>query len=285
MGYLGDKFVGLVRVSTGRQGESGLGLLAGRDDIDRYIESVGGELVTVLEEVESGTHDKVIKRPILLKALSLCKRHRATLLVPKVDRLVRSTQVHNDIKRSGVSFRAVDNPHANEFTLDILVAVAAQEGRAISDRTRKALQAYIKHGRISHFQMTRLIIKHGHNIPPEEIEAASDKEGMARLIAKHGHNIPPEELAAVSGKLGSHIVGCHLTDEHRARGRAVAGSNRAREAVEVYQDLLPEMRAWRGEGASLSAIAERLNERGDRTRTGARWGKVQVLRALRRSPG
>src|ERR1700754_498858 len=97
-----ERFVGLVRVSTGGQGDSGLGLKAGIADLNRYVEQQGAELITVLEEVESGTHDDLIDRPTLLKALTLCKRHKATLLIPKVDRLVRSTLVHADIKRAGV---------------------------------------------------------------------------------------------------------------------------------------------------------------------------------------
>jgi DNA invertase Pin-like site-specific DNA recombinase len=143
---VGHRYIGLVRVSTERQGESRLGLEAGLKDLDDYVTGNGGELVEVLEEVESGTHDDLLDRPTLLRALSLCRRHRAILLIPKVDRLVRSTLVHADIKRSRVPFRAVDNPHANEFTLDILVAVAAQEARQISDRTRKALAAYKARG-------------------------------------------------------------------------------------------------------------------------------------------
>jgi DNA invertase Pin-like site-specific DNA recombinase len=280
---MGEKYVGLVRVSTKDQGESGLGLLAGRDDIDRYVESVNGELVTVLEEVESGKHDRMIKRPILLKALALCKRHRAILVVPKVDRLVRSTQVHSDIKRSGVRFRAADNPHANEFTLDILVAVAANEARAISDRTKKALKAYRDHRKVSQVQMMKLILKYGRDIPPAEVEAATDKDGMARLIAKHGHEIPAEAIEAVAGKLGSHITGSTLRAEDRDKGRAEANGNSARRAVEVYDDLLPEMKAWRAEGRTLRAISDELNGRGDRTRTGARWSKVQVKRLLDRA--
>jgi DNA invertase Pin-like site-specific DNA recombinase len=278
-----DKYIGLVRVSTKGQEESGLGLLAGRDDIDRYVESVRGELIIVLEEVESGKHDKMIHRPVLLEALAKCKRHKAILLVPKVDRLVRSTQVHSDIKRSGVRFRAVDNPHANEFTLDILVAVAANEARAISDRTRKSLKAYRDHGKVSYVQMTKLVLKYCRDVPAAEIEAAVDREGMARLIALYGHQIPPEAIAAVAGKLGSQITGVQLSDGQRALGRAKAGANRVRQAVEVYEDLVPEIRAWRAEPMTLAAIADRLNERGDRTRTGVLWTKVQVKRLLDRT--
>jgi DNA invertase Pin-like site-specific DNA recombinase len=226
-----ERFIGLVRVSTERQGESRLGLEAGHADLKGYVAQQGAELITTLEEVESGTHDDLIDRPTLLKALTLCKRHKACLLIPKVDRLVRSTCVHTDIKRSGVSFRAVDNPTANEFTLDILVAVAANEARAISDRTKKALAAYKARG----------------------------------------------------GVLGSHLVGCHLTAEDRAKGRAKGNAKSAREAVEVYDDLIPEMKAWKAEGATFQAIADKLNARGDQTRTGAEWSNVQVIRTLKRA--
>ncbi len=132
-------------------------------------------------------------------------------------------------------FRAVDNPEANEFTLDILVAVAAQEARQISERTRKALAAYKARG----------------------------------------------------GKLGAHLVGCHLTPEGRARGRARGNQRQAREAAAVYEDLLPDMWRWRADGLSLRAIAGRLTGAGHATRTGALWGPVQVKRALDRagSPG
>lgn len=226
-----SKFIGLVRVSTEKQGNSRLGLEAGIADLNAYVASKGATLITTLEEIESGTHDEITDRPTLLKALTLCKRHKATLLIPKVDRLVRSTMVHSDIKRSKVSFRACDNPEANEFTLDILVAVAAQEGRQISDRTKKALQAYKARG----------------------------------------------------GLLGSHLVGCHLTDEHRARGREKGNAKQAAEALEMYEDLIGDMKAWQAEGLSLRGIAERLNSEGHTTRTGSAWQAVQVKRTLDRA--
>ena len=254
---MGERFVGLVRVSTVKQGESGLGLEGGHDDLAMYVKAVGGTLLTTLEEVESGTHDEIIDRPTLLKCLALCKRHKAVLLVPKVDRLVRSTCVHTDIKRSGVSFRAVDNPAANEFTLDILVAVAAQEGRAASDRTRKALKAYKDGGHVS-------------------------KRLKARLEGQYGGNIPKEAIDAVAGKLGAHLVGSHLTAAHRTKGRDKGNARSRRDAVEVYADLIAEMVAWRQTGDSLQVIADKLNSRGETTRNGAAWSRVQVMRTLDR---
>jgi hypothetical protein len=77
------RYVGLVRVSTERQGESRLGPEAGLKDLRDYVAAHGGQLVEVLEEVESGTHDDLVDRPTLLRALTLCKRHRAVLLIPK----------------------------------------------------------------------------------------------------------------------------------------------------------------------------------------------------------
>lgn len=250
---MSERYVGLVRVSTKEQGESRLGLEAGLADLSQYVETTGGTLITVLEEVESGGHDDLIDRPTLLKALTLCKRHKACLLVPKVDRLVRSTCVHTDIKRSGVSFKACDQPAANEFTLDILVAVAAQEKRAIRDRTKKALAVYKAEKRVS-----------------------------KRIRDLYNGNVPEHVVVATAGKLGSHLVGCFLTSEGSARGRTKGNAKQKREAVEVYADLVDDVSRWRSDGASLQAIADRLNEMGHSTRTGSQWGKMQVRRLLGR---
>lgn len=253
-----ERFVGLVRVSTERQGASRLGLESGRADLDRYITATGGTLLTVLEEVESGTHDDLIDRPTLLKALTLCKRHRACLLIPRVDRLARSTCVHTDIKRSGVPVRFVDNPTATEVIIDIQVAMAADAGRKISETTRKALGAYKAGKRVS-------------------------RRLMERLTERYQGNIPQEAIDAVAGKLGADLVGSHLTDADRAKGRAKGNARQARESVEVYDDLVPDMRRWRAAGLSLRQIADRLNEQGHETRTGAAWTQVQVKRTLDRA--
>ena len=252
---MGQKYIGLARVSTERQGVSRLGLETGLEDIRRYIDGCGGELVQVLEEVGSGAKKDLIERPVLLQALTLCKRHKAILLVPKVDRLVRSTDVHTDIKRSGVSFRACDMPEANEFTLDIMVAMAAQEVRAVSKRTKGSLETYKREKRVS-----------------------------KRVKALYNGNPPPEVVEATAGKLGSHLVGCKLTALARAKGRAKANARQAREAAEVYADLVPEMIALRGSSYTTSQIARKLNEAGHRTRNGALWTSVQVGRAIKRSP-
>lgn len=250
----GEKFIGLVRVSTAMQGESRLGLEAGLADLQGYVAKRGATLITVLEEVESGTHDDLGDRPTLVKALTLCKRHRACLLVPKVDRLVRSTIAHAEIKRSGVPFRAVDNEAANEFTIDVMVAVAAQEARAIADRVRKSLAAYKAGKRVS-----------------------------KRVRAMYPEGVPQDIVDATAGKLGSHLVGCHLTESGRGKGRAKANARQAREAVDVYADLLDDVRRMRASGLSLASVAICLNSQGHQTRTGAVWSGVQVKRLLDRA--
>jgi DNA invertase Pin-like site-specific DNA recombinase len=253
-----ERFVGLVRVSTERQGESRLGLESGHAELARYVASVNGTLITVLEEVESGTHDDIVDRPTLLKALTLCKRHKAILLSPRVDRMIRSTCVHTDIKRSGVRIRFADNPNATEVIIDIQAALSADAGRKISETTTNALQAYIAGKRIS-------------------------KRLMAILTERYGEDIPQHAIDAVAGKLGSHLVGCKLTDQGRAKGRAKGNVKQAKDAREVYADLIDDIRKWHADGLSLRGIATRLNEQGQVTRTGLAWSHVQVRNLLKRA--
>ncbi len=133
-----QKFVAYYRVSTKRQGASGLGLEAQEAAVQAYCREVGGEVVRSFTEVESGKNDG---RPVLAQALAFARRSSAVLVVAKLDRLARSVAFVDGVMRSGVDFRAVDVPSANRFVLHILAAVAEQEARAISERTKSALQA------------------------------------------------------------------------------------------------------------------------------------------------
>ena len=131
------KLIGLIRVSTGKQGESGLGLEAQEAAIEEHRRICDGILIRTYREIESGTHDSIEDRPQLRAAVAHARRSGATLVIAKIDRLVRSTVIGAYLKTSGVKFVACDNPYANELTIDILVAVAADEARRISTRTRK----------------------------------------------------------------------------------------------------------------------------------------------------
>jgi DNA invertase Pin-like site-specific DNA recombinase len=138
---MGGKLIGLIRVSTGQQGESGLGLEAQESAIAAYAARTGSTLLKVYREVESGGHDDLADRPELLKALAHARRTGSTLVIAKLDRLLRSTVAHSALKVARVPFVALDNESANELTLDLLVAVAADERRKISERTKAALGA------------------------------------------------------------------------------------------------------------------------------------------------
>ena len=113
----GKKLVGLIRVSTDRQGESGLGLEAQEAAIAAYAARTGATLLKVYREVESGGHDDLADRPELLKALAHARRTGATLVIAKLDRLLRSTVAHSALKVAKVPFVALDNESANELTL------------------------------------------------------------------------------------------------------------------------------------------------------------------------
>jgi len=131
-------FISYLRVSTQRQGKSGLGLEAQREAVTGYLNGGSWKLIQEVVEVESGKNSD---RPELAKALSLCRIHRATLLVAKLDRLARNVAFISALMESGVKFVAVDLPQANELTVHIMAAMAEYEAKAISARTKAALAA------------------------------------------------------------------------------------------------------------------------------------------------
>lgn len=135
------KFIAYYRVSTKRQGQSGLGLEAQREAVMRYIDP---ELIDEeFTEVETGTNKK--HRPELAKALELCKKHDATLLIAKLDRLARNVSFVSNLMDSGVKFKAVDFPEANELTIHILASIAQHEAKVISTRIKDALNVKKAH--------------------------------------------------------------------------------------------------------------------------------------------
>lgn len=137
------RFTAYIRVSTARQGRSGLGLEAQREAIRSHIASTSGELLGEYLEVESGMRSD---RPELAKALSACRVQRCTLIIAKLDRLSRNVSVVSALMDSGVDFVACDNAAANRLTLHVLAAVAENEARMISERTRVALAAAKRRG-------------------------------------------------------------------------------------------------------------------------------------------
>ena len=138
-----SKLVAYYRVSTKRQGRSGLGLDAQKETARTFAKQTGGKVLREFTEVESG---RKVDRPELEQAVAFARRAGAVLLVAKLDRLARNVAFLSQLMESGVDFVAADNPHANRFTVHILAAVAEWERDQISTRTKEALQAAKRRG-------------------------------------------------------------------------------------------------------------------------------------------
>lgn len=137
-------FVSYLRVSTDRQGRSGLGLEAQREAVTTFLNGGNWKLAAEVIEIESG---KKADRPKLAEAIKLCRLYGAKLIIAKLDRLARNVAFVSNLMESGVEFTACDFPQANRLTVHILAAVAEHEAKAISERTKAALAAAKRRGR------------------------------------------------------------------------------------------------------------------------------------------
>ena len=244
------KVVAYYRVSTAQQGASGLGLDAQRAAVATWTAANGAAVLAGYTEVESG---KRADRPELGKALAHAKRSRATLVIAKLDRLSRNVHFLSGLLESGVDFIACDNPNTNKLTIHILAAVAEDEAKRISERTRAALAAY---------KANKYVSRHIRDMYPG--------------------GVPPEVVAARAGKLGAALPdGRRLGPEDAAKGPRAAAARRTARARDAYADLAPLVAGWRAEGLSLRAIAARLDAAGQTTRGGKAWNPVQVSRVLK----
>jgi len=139
------KIVCYLRVSTARQGSSGLGLEAQLQAVQQYAASMSASIIATFTEVETG---KLNTRPELIKALHLGKVTGATLVIAKLDRLSRNAAFLITLQEAGVKFVAADLPQANNLTVGVMALVAQQEAEAISKRTKDALQAAKRRGKV-----------------------------------------------------------------------------------------------------------------------------------------
>lgn len=246
------RIIAYYRVSTAKQGESGLGLKAQREAVERYLQTYGGLLLREYQEIESG---KKADRPQLARALADARHSRAKLVIAKFDRLARNVHFLSGLIESGVDFVACDNPHANRLTIHILAAVAEDEARRISDRTKAALAAYKASGAVSR-----------------------------RIRAAHPGGVPDQVVAEFGGKLGSRRPGAHrLKGGANPRATAQASAARRREAERAYDHLAGMIAGWRSQGCSLREIAAKLDAQGHQTRRGKPWSAEQVRRVLSRT--
>jgi DNA invertase Pin-like site-specific DNA recombinase len=137
-------FVAYYRVSTEKQGRSGLGLDAQRKAVDDYLNGGKWDLAAEFTEIESGKNSD---RPALAKALQACRVYGARLVIAKLDRLSRDAHFLLGLEKAGVDFVAADMPHANRLTVGIMAMVADEERRMISARTKAALAEAKKRGK------------------------------------------------------------------------------------------------------------------------------------------
>lgn len=133
-----SRIVAYYRVSTKRQGRSGLGLEAQQEMVRQLAAQYGATIIAEFVEVETG---KIAERPQLEEAMHRARLTNSTLVIAKLDRLARNVAFLSRLMDSGLEFVCCDNPHATRFTLHILAAVAEHEAKMISDRTKAALRA------------------------------------------------------------------------------------------------------------------------------------------------
>ena len=134
-------YVAYLRVSTQRQGPSGVGLQAQQEIIRKYLN--GNSPIAEFVEVESGRKSE---RPKLHEALELCKKKKATLIVAKMDRLSRNVAFTSQLLDSGTEIVFCDFPKANRLVLTIISAISEYEAGLIRQRTKAALQIKKEHG-------------------------------------------------------------------------------------------------------------------------------------------
>ena len=173
------KYIAYYRVSTARQGESQLGLLAQRHAVENFISP---DLIDKeFTEIETGTNKKY--RPILNEAIQLCAKTGATLIIAKLDRLARNVSFVSSLMDSKVKFTAVDMPDANEFTITVMAAIAQHEAKAISKRVKEGLA------------QSKKKLGNPQNLTPEAM--AKGLESIKHKARNNPHN--KRALAFVSG--------------------------------------------------------------------------------------
>jgi len=168
--------IGYIRVSTAKQGKSGLGLEAQQQVLQRFADAEGIELVDILVEVESAKHDAT-KRPVLAQALAKAKRGKLPIVVAKLDRLSRDVHYISGLMQHRVPFIVAElGAETDPFMLHIYAALAEKERRLIGERTKAALQAAKARG----------VVLGGHREQSDiNAQAADDRASeLARVFAQ-----------------------------------------------------------------------------------------------------
>jgi DNA invertase Pin-like site-specific DNA recombinase len=196
-----EKWVSYLRVSTDRQGKSGLGLEAQRNAVTDFLNGGHWSLVKEFQEIESG---KRTDRPELAKAVQACRAYGAKLVIAKLDRLSRDAHFLLGLEKAGVDFVAADMPNANRLTVGIMAMVAEEERRMISKRTKDALAAAKRRG-------TKLGGDRG-VIPSKKARAMGVEALRARADAKAADLAPIIRELQVAGKTSLRAIAAALNE-------------------------------------------------------------------------
>lgn len=222
------KFIGYYRVSSKQQGESGLGLSAQKTSVEKYIQQQNGVLLNEYTEVETGTNKR--KRVAIYQAITEAKKQGAILVIAKIDRLARNVSFVSSLMDTGVEFVACDMPTANNFTIHIFAALAEQEAKLISQRTKSALQELkdkgVKLGTPTNF--TKDVMKQG--IEAHKANArGNDKNRQATAVI-----VSCREKDMTYQQIADHLNGLNFTTRYGCKFDATAVkrlSDRAKESL------------------------------------------------------
>jgi DNA invertase Pin-like site-specific DNA recombinase len=284
--------VAYYRVSTQKQGRSGLGLEAQQSAVRDHLDKTRRTLVAELVEIESGKNPD---RPKLLEALKLCRLTRSKLVVARLDRLARNVVFVSGLMEADVDFEAVDFPQANRLTVHILSAVAEYEARLISERTKAGLAAAkargVKLGRrfptsghpaglvkARRVSMEKLAARTADLAPViAEIRAAGFVSAIAVARQLNARGIRPVR----ADRWSPSSVRCVLS--RLSLGRSLSEARQARRAAKQRwaAALAPAISDVRRSGhKTLTSIGRELNAKGVLTFQGGRWNRTIMQKAL-----
>lgn len=222
-----SRFVAYYRVSTQKQGKSGLGLEAQQASVKEYLQRVGGAELASFVEVESGRKND---RPKLAAAMLRCKQSNAKLLVAKLDRLSRNAAFLMNLKDSGVQFEALDIPGANSMTVGVLALVAQHEAEAISKRTKDALAA--RRARGLPMGTPRDMSKH-----QKRASSLGNKANRAKAHARAKLIAPAIEQARSEGHTSLRQIAAYLNEQTIATPRGKQWTPTAVAHAITYSEL------------------------------------------------
>ena len=196
------KFVAYYRVSTDRQGQSGLGIEAQQEAVRTFLNGGRWSVIGEFTEIESGTRKRLKDRPMLKAALELARKQKATLVVAKLDRLARDVQFISTLLNGKVQFVCADMPQADRTFLQMVSVFAEYEAKRISERTKDALGALKRQGKKLGSPTPEIGSAEGVKVIQAKADAYADKVGpiVRDIIRKSGAETLRDIAAALSAR-------------------------------------------------------------------------------------